>query len=85
MWVKNIDSPGDPQREATLEHIIPQKHGGTEAYENIVCSCKECNNKRGHIPHEEFMHIRQQPDWNIILKKRREARGMFYKLINCHP
>lgn len=32
---------------ATVEHLIPKAHGGTDAWSNIVMACKACNNARG--------------------------------------
>jgi 5-methylcytosine-specific restriction endonuclease McrA len=31
---------------ATIEHLVPQAQGGTDAYDNCVMACLDCNNKR---------------------------------------
>ncbi len=33
--------------EATLEHIIPQTRGGTNAVENLAVACARCNREKG--------------------------------------
>lgn len=33
--------------DATLEHKLPQAHGGTDAMDNLAISHRWCNNKRG--------------------------------------
>lgn len=35
------------RHSATLEHILPRRHGGTDAYANVVMACHDCNNARG--------------------------------------
>lgn len=32
---------------ATLEHILPQTHGGTDALENLALACARCNAGKG--------------------------------------
>lgn len=33
--------------ELTLDHVVPRAQGGQTTWENIVCSCVECNRKKG--------------------------------------
>jgi len=44
---------GEPISRATIEHIIPQAHGGTDALENLALACARCNQGKGkrHDPH----------------------------------
>ena len=39
----------DPHAEqlATLEHIVPRTHGGTNDLENLAAACKRCNHGKG--------------------------------------
>lgn len=37
-------------REATAEHLLPVRAGGTDAQRNIVSACSICNTHRGHMP-----------------------------------
>lgn len=32
--------------DLTIDHIIPKKLGGATAWDNLVCCCKKCNNKK---------------------------------------
>jgi len=32
---------------ATLEHIVPRNHGGTDALDNLALSCARCNHQKG--------------------------------------
>ena len=36
-----------PEKEKSLDHIYPQKLGGTWAAENLVAACCDCNSRRG--------------------------------------
>lgn len=35
-------------RVATVDHIVPQSHGGTDHLHNLRPSCLDCNNSRGN-------------------------------------
>lgn len=35
-------------RTATLDHVLPQSHGGKSVWDNTVCSCSLCNSKKGN-------------------------------------
>jgi 5-methylcytosine-specific restriction protein A len=32
--------------EATMDHVVPIRSGGTSSKGNVVVSCKDCNNKK---------------------------------------
>lgn len=34
-------------KEMTYDHVVPQSKGGMTTWTNIVCSCFECNKKKG--------------------------------------
>ena len=34
----------------TVDHLIPQVHGGGCSYKNLVAACHACNNRRGAGP-----------------------------------
>ncbi|MEM1032040.1 MAG: HNH endonuclease [Myxococcota bacterium] len=38
---------GTPVSAATLEHILPRHHGGTDDLHNLAVACKSCNNLKG--------------------------------------
>lgn len=39
---------GTPLSNATLEHIVPRVHGGTDALENLAIACARCNAQKGY-------------------------------------
>ncbi|MEM9196044.1 MAG: HNH endonuclease, partial [Myxococcota bacterium] len=38
---------GTPLSDATLEHIVPKNHGGTDDLENLAIACARCNSEKG--------------------------------------
>lgn len=38
---------GEPRSMATIEHILPRAHGGTDALENLGLACARCNSEKG--------------------------------------
>jgi 5-methylcytosine-specific restriction endonuclease McrA len=40
---------------ATIEHIVPRSAGGRSSFDNLVAACRQCNNRRGSRPAEDFM------------------------------
>ncbi len=64
---------GDLLGTATLEHIVPRTHGGTDELENVALACGPCNHEKG------VRHDRQRPDdpglvavVNRLRRRRRE-------------
>ncbi len=50
------------RKDLNLDHVIPRDRGGPTSWENIVCSCIECNTKKGnHTPLEAGMHLIRKP------------------------
>ncbi len=37
----------------TIDHVIPKTRGGDDSWENLVCACVACNNKKGNRTPEE--------------------------------
>lgn len=51
-----------PAIELTLDHVMPRARGGQSTWENLVASCKRCNNrKRDRTPAEAGMVLVRQP------------------------
>lgn len=51
-----------PRSELNLDHVIPRTQGGTSTWENVVCSCHECNRlKGGRTPVQAGMALARQP------------------------
>jgi len=46
----------------TTDHIIPKKLGGQDSWENLVCACIKCNNKKRDMTLEKVgMKLIQRP------------------------
>ncbi|MEM7434951.1 MAG: HNH endonuclease [Myxococcota bacterium] len=65
---------GTPHNQATLEHIVPKNHGGSDAIENLAIACARCNAEKG------LRHDHKRPDDPKLravierLQERRRAR-----------
>jgi 5-methylcytosine-specific restriction endonuclease McrA len=44
----SLELDGSPVTHATLEHIVPRTHGGTDALDNLAVACFRCNSGKGH-------------------------------------
>ena len=42
-----LRADGTPINGATLEHIVPKNHGGTDELENLAIACARCNSEKG--------------------------------------
>lgn len=42
-----LSPDGTPGPSATLEHIVPRTHGGTNALDNLAVACRGCNGQKG--------------------------------------
>ena len=46
----------------TLAHVVPASRGGDDSWENLVCACVKCNNRKGdQTPEEACMPLRRKP------------------------
>ncbi|HEX9615503.1 MAG TPA: HNH endonuclease [Bacteroidota bacterium] len=46
----------------TVDHVIPRARGGFDAWDNLVCACVRCNNKKGdRTPPEAQMQLLRRP------------------------
>jgi len=51
-----------PRKELNIDHVIPRSRGGTSVWENVVCSCLECNRRKGgNTPEEAHMRLIHRP------------------------
>lgn len=65
---------GEPVTRATIEHILPRSHGGTDDLENLGIACAGCNSEKG-IRHDSKRHRDAKLDEIIErLRERRRAR-----------
>lgn len=50
------------RKDLNLDHVIPRDRGGPTTWENIVCSCVECNTRKGNrTPQEAGMRLIRKP------------------------
>jgi len=42
-----IGLDGEPISRATIEHILPKSHGGTDDLANLGIACARCNSEKG--------------------------------------
>ncbi len=48
--------------ELNIDHIIPRSVGGLSTWDNVVCSCFECNKKKGgRTPEQAGMKLIRKP------------------------
>jgi 5-methylcytosine-specific restriction endonuclease McrA len=46
----------------TVDHIHPRSRGGTDSWDNLVCACVGCNNRKGdRTPEEAGMPLLRKP------------------------
>lgn len=47
---------GNDHVPLTVDHIVLWEEGGPTIEENLITSCKKCNNTRGNMPYEEWLN-----------------------------
>jgi len=48
--------------DLTVDHVVPKRLGGRSTWENLVCSCRRCNTRKGDKTLQQAgMHLRRQP------------------------
>jgi 5-methylcytosine-specific restriction endonuclease McrA len=60
-----------PRSELNLDHVIPRSLGGRSTWENVVCSCLDCNRRKGGCtPEQAGMQLRRiprRPRWTPLM------------------
>lgn len=57
---------------ATIEHIVPKNHGGTDELGNVALACAGCNNAKGvHLDRLPLAHPKLQAMIKLLLRRRR--------------
>ena len=52
----------DREGSMTVDHIIPKSFGGADTWENMVCACEKCNNRKGdRLPDMAGMRLLKKP------------------------
>ena len=59
-------------RDLNLDHVLPLSRGGKSSWENVVCCCVACNQKKGgHAPEEAGMRLIKaptRPRWHPLVR-----------------
>ena len=59
----------DKYKNLTIDHVIPKGQGGRTTFENCVCSCGPCNQKKGNrTPRQANMFIKKSPYQPTIME-----------------
>jgi len=66
-----VSLDGAPISRATVEHIIPRAHGGTDAPENLALACARCNHQKGR---RHDVHYDTDPRVRELVEKLLEKR-----------
>jgi hypothetical protein len=78
---KKLHSTNQYKRHATVEHLYPKSHGGTNARFNMIVVCYECNSTRKNMSWMKWMHKRK-PILNVwLMGKFEEATKEYMKII----
>jgi 5-methylcytosine-specific restriction endonuclease McrA len=68
-----------PNRNLTVEHVLPRSRGGPTTWENCVAACKRCNSdKADKTPKEAGMRLRKKPakpKWKVGIRVPQEVRA----------
>lgn len=60
-----------PRIDLNLDHVIPRDQGGKSTWENLVCSCIDCNsrkaNKTPEQAHMKLLRKPKKPAWTPFL------------------
>lgn len=61
---------------ASIDHVVPRSANGSNKIENLVVSCRACNNTKGSNSVNEFLYLLNMNDveFNKYLQKRKVIR-----------
>lgn len=64
----------------TVDHVLPTSRGGTNTWDNVVCSCRRCNNRKDDkTPNEVGMRLRVDPSEVAVPDQSLYIRGYLNK------
>ena len=53
---------GTTRGPMTVDHIVPKTMGGSDSWDNLVCACVKCNNRKGDSnPEQVGMALQHRP------------------------
>ena len=51
-----------PRSQLNLDHVVPRSLGGRTTWENVVCSCVDCNRRKGgRTPQQARLRLQRRP------------------------
>lgn len=51
-----------PRSQLNLDHVVPRALGGKTSWENVVCSCVDCNRRKGgRTPTQARLRLNRKP------------------------
>ncbi len=57
--------------DLNIDHVVPISQGGLSVWDNVVCSCVKCNNKKGgRTPHQAGMDListPKRPEYSLFM------------------
>ena len=63
---------GQKRHPLTLDHVVPKNRGGSDTWENLVCACARCNNKKGQQSPEQagmnLLRIPRRPSYLMFIR-----------------
>ena len=66
-----------PPPDLTLDHIVPRSHGGDSTWDNLVASCRACNNRKGsRSPEDAGMRLLKRPQAYNLHVNRQITRSL---------
>jgi hypothetical protein len=60
-----------PEVELEVDHVIPVARGGTDAFENLITSCRECNSGKSAKLIERFTQGHTKESWREKIREKR--------------
>lgn len=70
----SVSLSGAPLSRATIEHILPRAHGGTDAPANLALACSRCNHQKGARLDNRRLDDPKLQEVIATLRARRQAR-----------
>ena len=77
--------------QLNLDHVVPRSLGGKTTWENVVCSCVDCNRRKGgRTPEQARLRLRRAPErprWTPLVNlvsanARYEEWGPFLSIVD---
>lgn len=70
----------------TIDHVTPRRLGGSILPKNMVCSCRICNEQKGHRTYKEyFLHLYALVYWYSLSYNALEGKGAHEKIKTTQP